>query len=387
MQGLARSTLRDYETSFNSFERYLSENGIVQIDKKLCLEFIYQKTGLRFERFECVTQNWPINYRMRPLLLLLRYLEEGRFRQERRKTIPSFICPECFKPEYDAFCEELVNRGHRRATIEPNTQKTQLLLTYLASREVTSSDGISIQHVEDYIKTLDGYAVTNISQFLYVFRNYFSFLFEYGYTDYDLTPMLPKVRAPRNATIPYVWSKEDLRKLLGAIDREDPKGKRDYAILLIAIRLGLRIGDIRALKQSSIDWCRKKINLTMTKTGQPIELPLLKDIGWAIIDYLRNGRPESSSECLFVRHRAPFNAFGDRNAFGKELHRYILKAGFEHTRWPAAWDALSEKYFGREHARRENAVAYHIGSIGASVSQCDRYLSENRRRGFAQVRP
>ena len=65
----------------------------------------------------------------------------------------------------------------------------------------------------------------------------------------------------------------------------------------------------------------------MIKTGQPIELPLLPDVGWAIIDYLQNGRPATNSECLFVRHKAPFNAFGDRNAFSRELHRYILKAG------------------------------------------------------------
>ena len=138
---------------------------------------------------------------------------------------------------------------------------------------------------------------------------------------------LPKVRTPRNASIPYVWPKENIQKLLNAIDREDPKGKRDYAILLIAIRLGLRISDIRSLRYSSINWTRQTINLKMIKTGQPIELPLLKDVGWAIIDYLKNGRPATNSECLFVRHKAPFNAFGDRNAFGKELHRYIVKAG------------------------------------------------------------
>jgi integrase len=142
-----------------------------------------------------------------------------------------------------------------------------------------------------------------------------------------LAPKLPKVRTLRNASIPYVWSKEDIKKLLCAIDRDDPKGKRDYAILLLAIRLGLRIGDIRSFKGSSIDWDRKTINLKMAKTGQPIELPLFKDIGWAIIDYLQNGRPVTNSNRLFVRHKAPFNAFGDRNSFNKELHRYILKAG------------------------------------------------------------
>jgi site-specific recombinase XerD len=312
-QGRTPSTLQTYKTSYNSFERYLSENDIVKIDEELCLEFVYQKTGLCFERFECATLNSRVNYRMRPLLLLLRYLKEGQFHHEVRKTIPPFVCPEYFKPEYEAFCEELVSRGYRRATIESNTQKVQLLLTYLASRKVTSSDDITIQHIEDYIKTLDKYAIKYIGTFLYVLRNYFSFLFEHGYTDYDLTPTLPKVRISRNATIPYVWSKEDLQKLLSAIDREDPKGKRDYAILLIAIRLGLRIGDIRGLKHSSIDWNRNTINLNMAKTGQPIELPLLRDIGWAIIDYLRNGRPVTISECLFVRHKAPFNAFGDRN--------------------------------------------------------------------------
>lgn len=326
-EGKSPKTLKTYETSFNSFEHYVTENKVAVINESFCLEYIHLKTGQRFSRFACVTSNSRVDYRMRPLSLLLYYLENGQFRNEVRNTKPRFICPESFVTEYEAFCEELVHRGYRKATIDSNTQKVQLLITYLVEQGIASSENITIQHVENYLKTIDGYAVKYIGTFLYVFRNFFSFLYERGYINQELAAMLPKVRTPRNASIPYVWSKEDLQKLLRAIDREDPKGKRDYAILLIAIRLGLRIGDIRSLKQSSIDWGRKTINLKMIKTGQPIELPLLKDIGWAIIDYLRNGRPVSSSECLFVRHKAPFNAFGDRNAFSRELHRYILKAG------------------------------------------------------------
>lgn len=326
-EGKSPKTLKTYETSFNSFKCYLAENEVVAVDEKVCLEYIYTKTGQRYSSFACVTSNSRVNYRMRPLSLLLHFLENGYFRNEVRRILPKFICPPCFVTEYEAFCEELVYRGHRKATIESNTQKVQLLITYLTEQGVAASEDITIQHIEGYLKTLEGYAVKYIGTFLYVFRNFFSFLLERGCIDQDLAAILPKVRTPRNASIPYVWSKEDLQKLLGAIDREDPKGKRDYAILLIAIRLGLRIGDIRSLKQSSIDWNRNMINLKMVKTGQPIELPLLKDVGWAIIDYLRNGRPSSNSECLFVRHKAPFNAFGDRNAFSRELHRYIMKAG------------------------------------------------------------
>jgi len=326
-EGKSPTTLKIYETSFNSFEYYLTDNGIMSIDESICLEYIHQKTGQRFSSFTCVTSNSRVDYRMRPLSLLLRYFENGLYRNEVRKTKPRFVCPPSFVLEYEAFCEELVYRGHRKATIESNTQKTQLLITYLTAEGVTSLEDINIQHIEGYLGTLENYAVKYIGTFLYVFRNFFSFLFDRGYIADNLASKLPKVRTPRNASIPYVWPKEDIQKLLDAIDREDPKGKRDYAILLIAIRLGLRIGDIRSLKHSSINWVRQTINLKMAKTGQPIELPLFKDVGWAIIDYLKNGRPATNSECLFVRHKAPFNAFGDRNAFGKELHRYIVKAG------------------------------------------------------------
>jgi len=326
LQGTSPGRLKNFETAYNVFEQYLGDNNITEIDESLCLEYVYAKTGRRFERFECVTSNGRVDYRMRPLLLLLRYLQDEQFHPDVRRTKPPFVCPACFKSEYEAFCEELNYRGYSKATIESNTQKVQFLIKFLVTQGVTSSSDITIRHIENYLKTLENKAVKYVGTFLYVFRKFFSFLYERGYIANNLTPMLPKVRTPRNASIPYVWSKEDIKKLLSAIDRDDPKGKRDYAILLIAIRLGLRIGDIRNFKQSSIDWNRKTINLKMVKTGQPIELPLLKDIGWAIIDYLQNGRPTTNSECLFVRHKAPFNAFGGRCAFSKELHRYILKA-------------------------------------------------------------
>ncbi len=326
-QGTSPGRLKNFENSYNVFERYLSDNSIAKIDENICLEYVYAKTGLRFEHFECVMSSARADYRIRPLLLLLRYLKDGQFCYDVRRTKPPFVCPACFGSEYEAFCEELIYRGYKLATIDTNTNKVQALIAHLAAQGVTSSADITIRHIESFLKTIEDKAVKYIGLFLYVFRNFFSFLYERGYTAHDLAPLLPKVRTSRNASIPYVWSKADIKKLLGAIDRNDPKGKRDYAILLIAIRLGLRIGDIRSLKKSSIDWNRKTINLKMSKTGQPIELPLLKDIGWAIIDYLQNGRPATNSECLFVRHKAPFNAFGGRNAFNKDLHRYILKAG------------------------------------------------------------
>ena len=78
---------------------------------------------------------------------------------------------------------------------------------------------------------------------------------------------------------------------------------------------------------TDINWQRKVISLTMHKTGYPIELPLLDDVGWAVIDYLKNGRPDTKCNRLFVRHRAPFDAVGENESFYRELHRYMQAAG------------------------------------------------------------
>ena len=116
----------------------------------------------------------------------------------------------------------------------------------------------------------------------------------------DLRGCLPHVRIMRNAFVPSSWKAEDVQKMLGSIDRSNPLGRRDYSILLLVTRLGLRVSDIRNLKFENLDWTRKIIKITMVKTKRSLELPLLKDVGWALIDYLKNGRLESKSDCVFI---------------------------------------------------------------------------------------
>ena len=135
------------------------------------------------------------------------------------------------------------------------------------------------------------------------------------------------MRIMRNAFIPHAWKTDDVKKLLASIDRDSAKGKRDFAILLMITHLGLRVSDIRNMKLSSLNWNRKIITLSVQKTRQALELPLLDDIGWAIIDYLKNGRPKTVCDRLFVRHRAPFDSFGENASFYNELHRYMQVAG------------------------------------------------------------
>lgn len=142
----------------------------------------------------------------------------------------------------------------------------------------------------------------------------------------DLAAKMPMVKARKQAAIPSVWTHEELKQLLGAIDRGSPKGRRDYAIILIACRLGLRCTDIKNLCFENFNWAEKKLCFTQSKTGQPMELPLVPDVGWAVIDYLKYGRPKVDSSRIFVRHMAPFLPFSEGNHLGQLIRAYMVKA-------------------------------------------------------------
>jgi integrase/recombinase XerD len=326
-QGQAPKTLKNYISSFNVFKKYLAECKISKVDEKVCLAYIYLKTGMKLESFNQKTLDPNINRRMKPLHLLLSYLDTGKFIYRPRKIKEPFICPEGFRYEYEMFMDECSCRGYAKATINSNTDKLQYFLNYLDTVSVSSSDEITLKHIDGFLALYDSAAVKYVGTILYVLRNYLSFIYKNGFICTDLSLLLPKVRVMRNSSIPHAWKKADVAKLLKAIDREDPKGKRDYAIILMVARLGLRVSDIRAMKLSSLNWNRKTISLNMVKTKQPIELPILDDIGWAVIDYLKNGRPKTSCERLFVRHRPPYNAFGETASFHESLRRYMVKAG------------------------------------------------------------
>lgn len=141
---------------------------------------------------------------------------------------------------------------------------------------------------------------------------------------HDLSQALPKVHVPRDATIPSVWEPELLVRLLNVVDRSSPKGKRDYAILLLASRLGLRVGDIRALKLDDLKWKAASIEITQAKTLAPLCLPLTEEVGEAVIDYLKAGRPQSDRREVFLTLTPPFLPF----AVTDNLHRIV-------THWKA----------------------------------------------------
>ena len=180
------------------------------------------------------------------------------------------------------------------------------LIMLLDSAKVHELNGISADLISRYVNSLVGIAPVTIAWRISILRQYFKYAYLNGYVKYPIEYYLPHAPQRTHIKLPTVWSEEQIESLVNGIDTTNPVGKRDYAMMLIGARLGLRIGDIINLKFNDIDWDKKEISIVQRKTKEPLNLPLPNDVGWAIIDYLKNGRPITDCENIFVVHNAPY---------------------------------------------------------------------------------
>jgi integrase len=202
-------------------------------------------------------------------------------------------------------------------------------LAYLQDVGVNDLAALSVRDVSGFFLRQRGLGLgrkTIASMRSYV-ADFLRFLASTGRAPCGLAERMPPQRHVRHESEPHLWTVDEIRRVLGVIDRRSACGKRDYAMILATARLGLRISDLRALELGDLDWRSKTITIVQEKTGRPLSLPLLDDVGWAIIDYVRDGRPETGCRKIFVKHRHPFDAFGCASSIASRLSRHADRAG------------------------------------------------------------
>ena len=144
----------------------------------------------------------------------------------------------------------------------------------------------------------------------------------------DLASVVPTVANWSMPSIPRGIAPDQVSRLLSQIDRSTAVGRRDYAILLLLARLGLRSGEVAFLELEDINWKAGYLSVH-GKSGRRTQLPLPKDVGDAIVAYLRQGRPRSTSRRVFLRARAPVRGFLSQCAVGTIVRHAILRTGIE----------------------------------------------------------
>ncbi len=160
------------------------------------------------------------------------------------------------------------------------------------------------------------------------FRSFFRFLFQHGELQVDLAPSIPTVADWRLSTLPRYITAEEVIRVLGSCDRHTATGRRDYALLLLLARLGLRAGEIVAMQLDDIDWRSGEI-LVRGKGLLYDRMPLPVDVGQALAVYLRRDRPSSKTRRVFVCRKAPQRGFSGPSTVSTIMRRALDRAGLD----------------------------------------------------------
>jgi site-specific recombinase XerD len=160
------------------------------------------------------------------------------------------------------------------------------------------------------------------------FRSFFRFLFQNGELASDLAASVPTVADWRLATVPKYLTPEEVDRVLASCDRQTATGRRDYAILLLLARLGLRAGEIVALQLEDIDWRAGEI-LVRGKGSRHDPMPLPIEVGEALTSYLRRDRPCCKTRQVFVCRKAPHSGFAGPSTVTTIVRRALHRAGLQ----------------------------------------------------------
>lgn len=288
--------------------RSLWRNGILKFMKEKSMSIYTPTVGSQYisEWVSKEDLGHEEREKIRSIQVLDDYLKLGYIRKNTTKHAEHTLTGP-LGGETQLLIQHLRSLRRSEITINDYTLYLSKFLNYLYSQGVDTPNGITEYHIIKYVSNSETNKINIISALRVLFR----FWFDHHVISEDKEVILKNYKWSRKERIPSYYTPDEVAQIEASVNRSGRSGKRDYAMSLLATRLGLRGSDIANLQFSNIDWKSSKITLTQYKTKEPIELPLLTDVGNAIVDYLKYGRVESNSSHIFLSTRAPYvNASG-----------------------------------------------------------------------------
>ena len=354
--GYKDSTMTWYHGAWRRLQRYFTFRGVEEFSLDVAMEWVDEACGGFFAKEQAGTLKQTDVYLFRVAQMLGDFEAHGTVVRHYSRTV-SRLSGE------DAAVIARFQSWLRAAERSVSTVRSYGTAAAEFAAFAGSRGGLACcdaATVGAFTATLAGYQAKTVEQKLCALRSFLRFAAEdgEGLAGTATAEAVPAVPSRRQARVPSVWDRGDVARLLDAVDRGGPCGKRDYAIILLAARLGLRSIDVKRLEFADFDWPGNRLSVAQSKTGNRIWLPLLKDVGWAVIDYIRNGRPASGCPQVFLRHTAPVGPFSDQ----EHLHQMVVKYA------RAAHVPLGEKRRRGMHSLR-HTLATRLMEDGTPVEQ------------------
>jgi site-specific recombinase XerD len=318
----SQSTVYQYQIAWRALTDYFLENHQVVFSKQLAEQYILELKA----KYETGTiKKWRYKLYRLTVRRLIEFSEQGYLTWSYQKHT---LTTQLHHPTYILLQKEYLNHLRREGkgvrTIQTYEVVSRQFLEFLEQKEINEIAEVQTNHVRLFIPFISKqYQPTSMRTVFSALRSFLRFVESQELSKYCLSGAIPSSWGRKTAIVPTITLEEE-RKLLAAVDRTTLVGKRNYAMLLLALRTGLRSIDIINLKLGDIHWNRNTIEIVQEKTNALLVLPLLTDVGNAIADYILNGRPDSQQPYLFLRTQAPFRKLsGHSVCYG--ISRKIMK--------------------------------------------------------------
>jgi site-specific recombinase XerD len=282
--------------------------------------------------------------------------------------------PAAYNHLYLGFCGYVNTLALNVKTKASKARYAKCFFSYLDQRGYPSVSEVSQDDVALYINSKTNMTYSTRQTIAYNLRELLNWLHDTGELAFSGFDAFPQVRFPRYAFKPSCYSNDEIQKLLDSVDTNTAAGKHDYLVLSLSIYYGLRVSDVIGLRFDNIDWSAGVVNIIQQKTQKPLTLPLIDQVKFPLLDYLKCARPEVDFPNILITICAPHTPYAKNQSLQRVVVKYMDRAGIDYSRRRHGTHALRHSLAGG--LLNENVPISAISGIlgHGSIATTDLYL-------------
>lgn len=328
--GMSKSVIGIAKRVTNDFKGYCFNNNIETINEEVIKKFYHEKYDFDFENPEK-----KYFYSLRKVLFsIMEYHNTGSYLKRHYKP-NEIVVPD----KYNTVFKIIENDYVEKLNIVKKSKRRILWVTsdmfcFCNDNKIENIKNLSINDITKYINSIKmKYSEHSLKNIKTILRALFNWLYDMEIINFNGKQVFPIIRKVDKSKILSSYSKQEIKSMLDVIDNTTKNGKCIYLIMSLLTYYGIRVGDLMNLKFENIDFENNLIKIIQRKTQKELILPLIDEVRFPLLDYLKNGRnySECDNEYILITMYAPFTKFNSDASIHHFITEVMNKANIDYS--------------------------------------------------------